>query len=301
MNAQAETSDEHDGQFCWQQVLRVRPLVRLSHPYAPRESSSKVLALYALCCAVEEALCQASDEIVSRTKLSWWQQQLLSSESSTSNHPITRQLHKTGLISEHSHGWLQFLLETTLDRIDVTAPKDELELKSLCESVGLSQMRLELAIQDQHPGQEELLVAACAVNGLVQLLRESSRSQTPAYGWLPLNLLARYELTRHDLQSGVSTEKAQKLLKQLHDTGTSWVASGDSDSSQPEVLTSLKGNRCKRLRHWLIQTALNIRLLGQLQATPFDQHASAFSKAGPADAWFAWRCARNLPVGKGSS
>jgi phytoene synthase len=281
-----------DLQFCWQQVLRVRPGFRLSYTYAPKELWVRLLALYALLTAVEEALCRVSDEGVALAKLTWWQQQLLSPEYRVSAHPITRQLYRSGMITPDTQEHFRGLLASTMERLDAPAPTNENALKSLCRSVGLYPLRLELAMQDGNQEVSELFEEACAVNGLVQLLRESSRSEMPGYTWLPLNLLARYDLVRDAVQSKTRADKIQPLMEQLCAWGLSWTANRDLD-----LKLRISAELRKRHRHWIIQTRLNVRKLENLRHLSIQQHGREFMTARARDAWLAWRVAREISGG----
>lgn len=280
-------ANNSDRQFCWQQVLRVRPGFRLSHTYAPEQHSVRLLALYALFSALEETLCRVSDESVARTKLTWWQQQLLSPEYRISVHPITRQLYQSGLITEHTREHFLGLLASTIERLDAPAPTNENAFKALCRSIGLYPLRLELAMQDGSEAESAPFEQACAVNGLVQLLRESSHSEMAAYTWLPLNLLARHDLARDELQSKTRPDRSLPMIAQLCAWGLSWIGNPDLDLGLP-IGAELR----QRHRHWIIHTRLNIRKLENLQHLGVQQHAREFLTARARDAWLAWRVAR---------
>jgi len=295
-SATADVNDK-DRQFCWQQIERNRPLFRLSHPYAPREHSTGLLALYALFAALEEALCRVSDESVARTKLNWWQQQLLGPEYRSSEHPITRQLVQYNVITTDVREHLLGLLATTVDRLNAPAPANEQAFKALCESIGLYPMKMELALQGERDTQSVSLVAACAVNGLVQLLRESCRGEMRAYSWLPPVFLQHFGLRRNELQQGTRPEEAKQLMGQLCTLGLSWLRDEAGAGGYREWWAGMDTGWRHRHRHWIIQTQLNIRRLKNLRGLGIDQHARGFSTTDFGDAWLAWRCARRISRG----
>ncbi len=276
-------------------MLRIRPLFRLSFPYAPAESSPRLLALYALFSALEEALCRVSDETVARAKLGWWQQQLLGPDYRTSAHPITRQLYQNGVIATGAQEHVWGLLATTLNRLDMAPPADEQELQSLCRLIGEYPLHLELSIQGQHETEKVALSAACAVNGLVQLLRESSRSELPAYAWLPMNLLVQHGVTPHDIQSGSRPDRTRQLMRQLCMLGLSWIKDGVGDDEELRLRIGPAWRH--RHRHWLIHTELNARRLKKLRDVGARRHGQVFAATGPGDVWLAWRSARRISRG----
>jgi len=296
MNSPAADLNETDRQFCWQQVQRIRPLFRVSYPYAPQQLSPGLLALHALFAALEETLCRASDESVSRLKLAWWQQELLGSECHASTHPITRQLQRSAAITPDVQRHLRGLLTTTFDRVDSPAPKGAVELESLCQLVGLYPMRLELAMQGERDRENESLAAVCAVNGMVQLLRESSRSHLPAYHWVPLATLAKFGLTRQDLHDELQrksrSDRARQLMRHLCSLGLSWRRNKIAVVEPWAKKSGFEADWRLRHRHWIIQSELNARLLKKLCRLPLCEHRRAFAATGPGDVWLAWRLAR---------
>ena len=166
--------ESSDLQYCWQIVRRVQPMFLISSPYLLKKQVEGVLALFALCASIEEAFFKVTDESVARTKLTWWAEELLPSAMGNSNHPIVRQLHRSGAISPWAHGALQRWSQTSLDRICAEPPSSPTELRTLCFQVGLYPMQMELGFTSQS-AENGIPEAACAVNGLVQLLREDSR------------------------------------------------------------------------------------------------------------------------------
>jgi phytoene/squalene synthetase len=293
LSISAEESDAHDGRFCWQQIVKVRPHFRLSYPYAPKSYAEKIRALYALLAALEESVSQVSDEVVSNAKLSWWIQQLFDPDYADSAHPVTRQLHRFGLISESTKGAYRDLISMTMNRMDSPPAVDEEALKGSCHKLGQKQMAVELLIQDETSEQSEITHSLCAMNGLLQLLRESSHGQLYAYGWVPLNLLARCEVSRSELQSGSKPEHTAKLIRNLAITGLSW-STGAAVTKGDEWMHQLDAGWRRRHRHWLLQTAVNERILAKLSSAKQNRQKDTIFNSGPGDAWFSWRCARQL-------
>lgn len=259
------------------------------HAYAPKEHSVGLLALHSLFCALEEALCRVSDESIAVAKLTWWHQQLLSSECTVSAHPITRQLYRSGVINADTQKHFQGLLASTIERLDARPPSDVESFRSLCRLVGLYPMRLELAMQGESDPESPFINAACAVNGLVQLMRESSRSELSSYTWLPMNLLARHGLTREQFQRNAQPETTGLLIRQLCELGLSWV---ENDALESDLQINAEWRQ--RHRHWIIETQLNARRLKTLQRLGLHLHDREFSATRAGEAWLAWRVARRV-------
>jgi phytoene/squalene synthetase len=282
-----------DLQYCWQMVRRVQPMFLISSPYLPKQQVEGVLALFALCASIEEVLFKVTDESVARTKLTWWAEELLPAAMGNSDHPIVRQLHRSGAISPCVHGALQRLIQTSLDRICAEPPANPTELRTLCSQVGLYPMQMELGFTSQND-EGGISEAACAVNGLVQLLREDSRRQKHTYQWLPMNLVARNGISHRELGEDGRSMSEMQLINEVCQLGESWsVDSLDlAVREEPESPVTAAWLRSPEYRHCYILAKLNLRLLGRLKKIKPENQTRAFDTVTLADSWHAWRNAR---------
>ena len=286
-----------DRQYCWDHVVRVRPEIRLTRFYSTQPD--RLLSLYALLSAFEEVHTRIGDESVARAKLAWWHGQLVGRGFHSSEHPICRSLDRTGGVTPEEGDALQELLTNCSQRLDGSATVNEAELKLACFTIGLHAMRLELGRQ-LVPQHNSWLAGACAVNGLMQLLRESICSRHPGkeYTWIPLTMLARHKLSHVDLSEGAQPVRFQHLVRQLDELAESWL--GSSESS---LVTMEEGRIPGQLwielagaRHWYIQSELQRRLLRKMAARKSISAAYKLVQTGIADAWFIWRCARRFDL-----
>ena len=283
---------EQDGnveRFCWEQVLRTNPLFRISHLFAPSESSPQLLALYALFASIEHLNSGISEESVARTKLEWWRAELLERDAAESNHPVVRHLHETGAAKKLPEPAVRLLLASAGSRIDALAPADQDELRSLCQSIYRPQVFLEAALEEGDVALDSLNPAMLVNGGLVQLLRESSRRKENAFWWIPLNLLARYKVTRNQLESMQDSAVTQALFKQLFE----WVGQGGTQGEVTALLDSQAGNADGTgLVHLQLMMALQSRQLGRLQALSPARYNDELSRWRTGDLLTAWKSAR---------
>ena len=251
-----------------------------------------MLALFALFTSIEEVFYRVSDEAVARAKLSWWTEQLLGPEYATSTHPVIRQLHRSRAIAPAARDALVNMLRISLERLGAPSPANEDELKSLSLGIGQFPMQLELALC-AGSGWGEVPAAVCAVNGLVQLLRESSRKLDQSYYWIPLNLLARHRLSRNELNADGKSLPASQLMEKICRLGESWLASDQTraGASAPAGRAWAAWPKHPLYRHCYIQSEMNLRMLGRLRHMQLQQHKQVFDSANLSDAWSAWRCA----------
>jgi len=288
----AALQSQSDREFCWELILRTRPNFSSSCLYTARETSARLVALYALFSSLEELFCRVTDEQVAQAKLVWWKTQLLGKEYTTSDHPVTRHLRQTEAITSASIGYVQNLLNSTGQRMDHGSVADETGLKELCVVVALDQMKLELSLDGAIPISPWAIENACAVVGLVQLLRESSRGVAPTYSWVPLTVLAQLGVNRSELAQNRDSEAVRKLISRLCAMGLNWLPAGSDVCKRPLLAPSLPGTTAAR--HWLIQLRLCVRLLQKLPGKTTSGASRIFSRTTAGDVWCAWRCARTL-------
>ncbi len=279
-----------DEQFCWDQVLRIHPVYKVTHFFVPRKISGSTLGLYALFSALEETVSYYTDESVPMAKLAWWRQELLGTQSSKSQHPIVRQLNQCRA------NWLQFeeniagLLDTTVERLNDNLPPDLNSLKALCERVGRYSTLLELGLSGELNTVDSELRAINTLNGLVQLIRESSRGHTTAFWWVPLSLLARHHVTRSELNSSRKIDNGKALLADLPSIYQDWC---DKETQQDETgATERRANKYQR--HCRIHAAFHLRQLRESSVKYPNELNKLFSQVRVGDVWFAWRSARAI-------
>jgi len=280
--------NQSDRLFCREQVLAVRPLFRVSCSYIPQEYYDGIMALHALFSVLEDTVSNYTDEAVARARLAWWQQELLGPESTNSQHPITRQLHRAVLINPDSLVNFGALIKCSLDRLEAGPTADTNALKTLCTRIGNSPMRLELRLAGEHGEETADMDALKTANGLVQLIRESNRGPSSGYWWVPLSLLARYGISRSDLNAGCNPGPAKQLIMEICQLGLSWGQTGfqQHDGKKTEI------NRDVSQRHWRALSVLHLAQLRRLQKLPPYDSERVFSTTRLRDAWIAWSAAR---------
>jgi phytoene/squalene synthetase len=277
-------------------ALRHYPALRLSLPYVAMPLRQKMLALYGLLANIEASVYRASDPVVTRARLAWWLQELQQARNDNANHPISKQLHSSGALEVLPEELLGRLVVSTEQRLDLASVGDDTNLKTLCEGLGLIQLELELALLgevfSEFPGCREF----AAMNGLVQLLRESFRSRQASYSWIPLTLCAQFEMNRKSLAANPGSPECKALFQELAALGLSWVpVSGSWDS----ILKQVPEPRFTWNVHWLIMTNLQKRQLhrvskGVQHERVSEGRAFAFEKPGILDAWSTWRLAHRI-------
>jgi phytoene synthase len=284
--ALATAIETNERRFCWEQVLRTNRVFRISQVFAPAGQSSRLLPLYALFSAVEEVGWECSDTEVARRKLDWWRSECARLAGGDSDHPILRELSRSGAHEALCRESLRRLFDNAESRLDAAAPADTDQLRELCRQLSQPQIALELSLWGGGRPSPELVNDLGTAIGLAQLLRESaSREPSRRYGWLPLNLLARHGVKRDEIARNPRAEPVRTLfaevLKESYGPGLragAWREPGEPDRTE--------------IRHLFVISHLQACALRRLIRSQPDRFTHELSRVGFPQLYQAWKAAR---------
>jgi phytoene synthase len=277
-------------QFCWEQVLRTNRLFRVSHLFCPAPMADQLLALHALFASIELASCEVNDETVALRKINWWRGELSNRQAAQSSHPVFSHLNASGALEKLPAAALRALLSNADARIDASAPTDENEFLQLCQEVYRPQVQLELAVGGVDGVFNDAMLMS---GGLIQLLRESSKRKENAFWWVPLNLLARFNIKRSDLEAFQDSDDMRALFTHLLGLVVTPV---------DDRLFFGQAGRLNRAGdvHLQLMIALHNRQLTRLQATSPAMYSGELARWRAGDLMDAWKRARQLNKRLGS-
>lgn len=275
----------NDRAFCWEQALRTSRVFRISHIFAPDECAEKLLPLYAMLSSVEQICATVTEDEVARSKLHWWRNECLGRPMAESDHPVVRELVRSGAAGSLPDQTLLKLFDDAEARLDAPAPTDMAELKACCLNLHLPQLELELSLNGQEGG-EKVDPGLSACSGLLQLIRETvGRKGRGGFWWLPLGLLARHGISREAITEGVETASSAQLMRDVISSGVGWGRQGE------EANATLAGSG-RRPRHAQIIAELNFRQLKRLQNRAPNDYPRVLKQLGLGDLFIAWQVAR---------
>jgi len=280
---------ENDLHFCWEQVLKTNSLFRISHLFSPAEFGGQLLALHALFASIEQLDNAVSEELVARRKLEWWRFELLSGDITKSPHPVLRYLTSTGAAGSLPGPALEMLLDRAEARLDARAPSNRDEFRQLCGELYMPRITLECALS----GQDESLISGygskAGTGGLIQLLRESCRQADRAFWWVPLDILARFGVSRHDLVENGDSQAARAVLQE--------VLGEIPRPASPEVARAAgKPAMAMGLVHLDLLAILQSRQVARLMKQKPSSYGVELNRWYISDLITAWRKARYLRI-----
>jgi len=282
--AQADNNQE----FCREKVLRSNPLFRVSHLFAPADFADQVLALHGLFASLDQLNSEIGDEFVARRKLDWWRTELSPENISKSNHPVVRYLIETGAASSLAGKTLELFLDTVEVRLAARAPADQEELGLLCELIYQPRILMECTLsQDDIPvsGLSEM----AQTGGLFQLICESNVSKNNTLWWVPLNVLARFGVTRAELGNDPDSQNARSVFEAV-------FASCNKLKSQPAISGKESMAPSRGLMHLHVLALLQTRQLDQLRKIRPSSYRGVLNRWRFADLLAAWNVARRMKL-----
>lgn len=276
---------ENDRRFCWEQVLKVNPLFRMTQTFAHPAERDRLLPLHALFSSIEQICSSVVDEEVARRKLDWWRMETLHTDPAASAHPVLKLLAAQGAARYLHKSALASLFDCAEQRLDATAPTDHAQLMTLCCDIYAPQLQLELALLAD--GVNELTERGIVGRGgLLQLLRESLARRNAAFWWVPLPLLARHGVNRPGLMDSRQSTAARAVFAEIFERATAWG---------PHYLPyeAVTGKHGHSPRHVFVTHAVNARKIDRLRRTPPGSLRREVRRGRPAELMTGWQAARN--------
>lgn len=272
----------NDRLFCWQQVERHDPLFRITHSFADGAIADRVLALNAFLAATGEICAMVSDEGVAARKLAWWRDEMNGGAGSGRPHPITSELRRSGAYDLLSPESLGRHFQAAAKRFDPAPLATRNELITICHGIGRPILEMEFAVCEAHKPGAPWIESMAARRGLLQLLREDLARRD--YWWLPLDLMARYNLGRTDVRDRANSPSVRRLLTDAFECDEFRVNPKKEDIS--DINQSVK--------HIVFQDRLSMSMLRNRKLTSPDSWPGLLSKVSPWSVLMGWRAARRL-------
>ncbi len=274
---------------CRELALRPGSVFEFTSRYLQATSMEPLLAVYALKQAISTIPNAQVDDSVKWEKLKWWGEELLADPESPGRHPVLRALHFCGARSKIHDSLMLRLVSDAIMRIDMAPFVDEIAMFERFSLQGQSEIELELALEkaDIADQNRESLAGATTLFALIESFAPAKRSLTEM---LPLNLLARFNLSSDDLGESRDTAKLVDAIAELIRLNLEWYDKGFSGLQLSSAVAADSGVAS----HLQLRWAMEKRRLESISKdiAGFLQSGTRF---GLADAWYAWRFLRKLP------
>jgi len=265
-------------EHCNELAMLPGSLFEFTSRYIPVARQQQLVALYALVQLLASIPMAATDDAVKWAKLKWWSEELAAEPDSPARHPVLRALWQSGARQRLDNGLLLRLVSDAVMQIDAVPDAHEKAMFERLAAKGETGVLLELALDGVQIETQELNKLAAASSLFAMLSGFSTDRQS---GNLPLDLLAKYQLTQTQLDQDPPGAELLGVISNLADSGIEWFSQGLSGLD-----TSLGG-------HLQLRWAMELRLLTRISKDTGVNLRSG-NRFGPSDAWFAWRHCRKL-------
>ncbi len=280
------TSVEFD--HCRELAMPPGSLFEFTSRFLQSDQLEPLLPLYALKHAICAIPFTAVDDTVKWAKLKWWSEELLADPDSPSRHPVLRALWQSGARAQISNALLLSLISSAVMQIDAAPVSDEDSMLERFSTSGIPEIQVELALTGAEIDSQHLsfLAAASDLFGMVSSFAPGQHSEIER---LPMNILAKYDVSPAQLQQNSSQARLSLVIAQLAEVALDWFSKG---------MAGLKASRADGSgadinAHLRLRWAMEKRGLDIIRKDT-DAFINGGRRYGPTDAWFAWRFLRHL-------
>lgn len=280
------TSVEFD--HCRELAMPPGSLLEFTSRFLRTDQLEQLLPLYALRQAIGTIPSASLDDSVKWAKLKWWSEELLAEPDSPTRHPVLRAMWQSGTRAQVSNELLLGLISSAVMQIDAAPISDENGMLERFSTSGVPETQVELALAGAEIDGQHLSFLAAA-SGLFRMVSSFAPGQRAEAERLPMNILAKYDMSLAQLQQGSSQTGLFSVISQLTEVGLGWFSKGMTGIK----VTFADGAKTDVIAHFQLRWAMEKRGLEIIRKDTgsFIEKGRRF---GPTDAWFAWRFLRHL-------
>ncbi len=277
-----------DLEFCSGLAMPPGSLFEFTSRFLPAGRQESLLALYAFIQTIGEIPYSPVDDSVKWAKLKWWSEELIADPGSPSRHPVLRALWLSGGRIHLDNNLLLRLLSNAVMQIDAAPDCDENAMFERLAGLGGAEIQLELALDKAEIDTQNLGFLAAA-SRLFQMISSFAAHHQFESGQLPMNVLAKYNVSTAQLEQKMYPDKLAQIIEQLAECGLDWFSQGLPGLE----INQNTGVQTSAATHLQLRWAMESRRLSVIgkDASRFLDEGKHY---GPADAWFAWRFLRRL-------
>ena len=268
-------------EYCQQKAVQSGSSFYYSFLFLPVERRRAITALYAFCREVDDAVDEAKDETVARTKLLWWRKETAAMLEGNPSHPVTKalapHLPTYGLEGKHLHAIIDGM-EMDLNQ---TRYLDFLGLQRYCwhvaSVVGILSARIFGMSDPKTLLYAEKLGLAFQLTNIIRDVGEDARKGRV---YLPINELQQFGVTAADILNARHSEQFEKLMQ---------FQSDRAHRTYDEAMALLPQEDRRAQRPGLIMASIYRALLDEIERDRFHVLNQRISLTPIRKLWLAWK------------
>jgi len=200
--------------YCQQKAAQSGSSFYYSFLFLPAERRRAIVALYAFCREVDDAVDETSDPSVAHQKLAWWRNEIAAMQAGTPTHPVTRALqpHLAAYNLEVPH--LLAIIDGMEMDLTQTRYLDFAGLQRYCwHAAGVVGILSARIFGATHPDTQRYAEKLGLAFQLTNIIRDVGEDARKGRIYLPVNELQQFGVTAADILNARHGEHFEKLMR----------------------------------------------------------------------------------------
>ncbi|MBC3877156.1 presqualene diphosphate synthase HpnD [Undibacterium sp. FT79W] len=268
-------------EYCQQKAAESGSSFYYSFLFLPAERRRAITALYAFCREVDDVVDESTDDMVARSKLTWWRKEIQAMLANAPTHPVTRALlpHMTTYQLEGAH--LMAVIDGMEMDLNQTRYLDFPALQKYCWHVagvvGILSASIFGISNPQTKVFAEKLGLAFQMTNIIRDVGEDARKGRI---YLPVNELQQFKVTAADILNARHSPEFEALMQFQYER---------AQKLYDEALALLPPEDRRAQRTGLIMAAIYRTLLSEIQRDGFHVLSQRISLTPIRKLWLAWK------------
>lgn len=268
-------------EYCQQKAAESGSSFYYSFLFLPAERRRAITALYAFCREVDDVVDESTDDMVARSKLTWWRKEIQAMLANAPTHPVTRALlpHLTTYQLEGAH--LMAVIDGMEMDLNQTRYLDFPALQKYCWHVagvvGILSASIFGISNPQTKVFAEKLGLAFQMTNIIRDVGEDARKGRI---YLPVNELQQFKVTAADILNARHSPEFEALMQFQYER---------AQKLYDEALAILPPEDRRAQRTGLIMAVIYRTLLSEIQRDGFHVLSQRISLTPIRKLWLAWK------------
>jgi 15-cis-phytoene synthase len=268
-------------EYCQEKAAQSGSSFYYSFLFLPAERRRAITALYAFCREVDDAVDEPSDPGVAQAKLAWWRTEVAGMYSGNAQHPVTRALAPAIAPYDLRQSELSEIMDGMQMDLEQSRYLDFQGLKLYCHRVAGVVGQLAAKIFGfKNPSTLEYAERLGLAFQLTNIVRDVGEDARKNRIYLPMDELARFEVTASDILQARHTDNFARLME---------FQAERVERCYADAYAVLPAEDRKAQRPGLVMAAIYRALLEEIRSEGFQVLKQRTALTPVRKLWIAWR------------